>query len=203
MDNDVIANNLAMYRKTSGLTQLELAKKVNYSDKVISKWERGESLPGIEALIILAKFFGISVDDLVSERGEEISSKESNLVEMKQIRGGNIIFKWSIIIPLVLWAFTIGGGPEWFILGGILFLVYWITYSLIVIIAEYNGTIDGHNIKIKVSPKGVTMFVDEIVVDSTGVPFVINYVLTGKVVNKRLKARIVLFFGTKCTVYID
>ena len=39
------SNNLIYYRKASGMTQLELATLLNYSDKAVSKWERGESLP--------------------------------------------------------------------------------------------------------------------------------------------------------------
>ena len=46
----VIANNLMNLRKASKLTQLELAEKLNYSDKAISKWERGESLPDLMLL---------------------------------------------------------------------------------------------------------------------------------------------------------
>ena len=41
----IIASNLTKYRKNLGLTQLELAEKLNYSDKTLSKWERGESIP--------------------------------------------------------------------------------------------------------------------------------------------------------------
>lgn len=63
----VIAKNLIKFRKAFGLTQLELAEKLNYSDKAISKWERGESLPDIYVLQIIADMFGITLNDLVSE----------------------------------------------------------------------------------------------------------------------------------------
>jgi transcriptional regulator with XRE-family HTH domain len=46
----IIADNLIELRKVNKLTQLELAEKLNYSDKAISKWERGESLPDVEIL---------------------------------------------------------------------------------------------------------------------------------------------------------
>ena len=46
----IIASNLTKYRKNLGLTQLELAEKLNYSDKTLSKWERGESIPDIVTL---------------------------------------------------------------------------------------------------------------------------------------------------------
>ena len=41
----IVADNLVFYRKNANMTQLELAEKLNYSDKAISKWERGETLP--------------------------------------------------------------------------------------------------------------------------------------------------------------
>ena len=56
---DLLAKNLAYYRKASGLTQLELAEKFNYSDKSVSKWERGEGFPDVFVLKSLADFYGI------------------------------------------------------------------------------------------------------------------------------------------------
>lgn len=63
--NEIIGQNLLRLRKEKKLTQLELAEKFNYSDKSISKWEKGESLPNIEVLYDLAKFYEVSLDDLV------------------------------------------------------------------------------------------------------------------------------------------
>ena len=59
----IIAENLVYYRKASGLTQLEIAEKFNYSDKSISKWERAEGMPDVLVLKALADFYGIRVDD--------------------------------------------------------------------------------------------------------------------------------------------
>ena len=47
---DIVAVNLTNLRKANKITQLELAEKLNYSDKAISKWERGESLPDVVTL---------------------------------------------------------------------------------------------------------------------------------------------------------
>ena len=63
----IVAKNLIKFRKANGLTQLELAEKLNYSDKAISKWERGESLPDVYMLQIIANMFDITLNDLVSE----------------------------------------------------------------------------------------------------------------------------------------
>ena len=59
----VIANNLTHYRKAAGLTQAELAEKINYSDKSISKWEREECYPDITFLPTLADTLGCTVND--------------------------------------------------------------------------------------------------------------------------------------------
>ncbi len=63
----VVANNISELRKAIPLTQAELAEKLNYSDKAISKWERGESLPDIFVLKEIADIFGVTVDYLLEE----------------------------------------------------------------------------------------------------------------------------------------
>lgn len=60
-----IGANIAAYRKRAGLTQAGLAEKLNYSDKAVSKWERGESAPDVLTLVVLAEQFEISVNDLL------------------------------------------------------------------------------------------------------------------------------------------
>ena len=62
-----IGANIAAYRKRAGLTQLALAEKLNYSDKAVSKWERGESIPDVLTLMQLASQFGITVNDLLTD----------------------------------------------------------------------------------------------------------------------------------------
>ena len=60
-----IGANIAAYRKRAGLTQVGLAEKLNYSDKAVSKWERGESVPDVLTLTQLAAQFDITVNDLL------------------------------------------------------------------------------------------------------------------------------------------
>ena len=63
----LIGRNIAMHRKRVGLTQAGLATKLNYSDKAISKWERGESIPDVITLMQLAELFEVRVNDLLSD----------------------------------------------------------------------------------------------------------------------------------------
>ena len=59
--------NIATFRKRSGMTQAVLAEKINFSDKAVSKWERGESIPDILTVVELARLFDITVDDLLKD----------------------------------------------------------------------------------------------------------------------------------------
>ncbi len=65
---EIIAKNLVYYRKANGMTQFELAEKLNYSDKNVSKWERGESYPDIITLKAIADLYGINVNDFFREK---------------------------------------------------------------------------------------------------------------------------------------
>lgn len=60
-----IGANIAACRKRCDMTQADLAERINYSDKAISKWERGDSIPDVVTMVQLAKLFGVSVDALV------------------------------------------------------------------------------------------------------------------------------------------
>ena len=62
-----IGANIAYYRKQAGLTQVGLAEKLNYSDKAVSKWERGDSIPDVLTLMQIATLFGVKVDDLLRD----------------------------------------------------------------------------------------------------------------------------------------
>ncbi len=66
----IIAKNIASLRTKAKLTQLELAEKLNYSDKAVSKWERGESIPDVITLKAVADLFGVTVDYLLCEHAE-------------------------------------------------------------------------------------------------------------------------------------
>lgn len=70
-----VAKNIAAYRKAHKDTQLDLARKLNYSDKSVSKWERGEGLPDVYILAQIAQLYGVTVSNLI---GEEDPPKKDN-----------------------------------------------------------------------------------------------------------------------------
>ena len=62
-----IKDNLIKYRKAAGLTQVQLAQKLGYSDKSVSKWEREEGVPDIYILKEIADLYGVTVNDLIGD----------------------------------------------------------------------------------------------------------------------------------------
>ena len=71
----IIAHNITELRRSNHMTQLELAETLNYTDKAVSKWERGESLPDIAVLKAMADLFGVKLDYLVTREHVETVSE--------------------------------------------------------------------------------------------------------------------------------
>ena len=64
---EIIAKNLVELRKSRKLTQQELAEKLNYSDKAISRWEHAETLPDIETLCKICDIYGVRFEYLLQK----------------------------------------------------------------------------------------------------------------------------------------
>lgn len=71
----IVAKNITELRLACNMTQLELGREISYSDKAISKWERGEAIPDAFVLLQLSRLFGVTVDYLLTEHGESDSPK--------------------------------------------------------------------------------------------------------------------------------
>lgn len=100
MNEKTLAENLTQHRKNSGLTQLQLAEKLNYSDKAVSKWERGDSAPDIFVLQKLADIYKISIGELLGEK--EFSSEKPKKIKTKKPNRPFFMFAISVgIIWLV------------------------------------------------------------------------------------------------------
>lgn len=91
------ADNLSKLRKQSGMTQLELAEKLQYSDKAISKWERGESVPDVGVLKTISDTFGVSIDYLI-ESEHAVRVEESAETKRTKIRNRAIITAISVAV---------------------------------------------------------------------------------------------------------
>lgn len=110
MDNikSIIAKNITDLRRAKGLTQLELAEQLNYSDKAVSKWERAESLPDVSVLIEIADLFDVPLDYLVraehpaeeAQRPEESAASDLHSPQYRKesISGVSVLLVWLIAV---------------------------------------------------------------------------------------------------------
>ena len=101
--NYIVAKNLTELRKKKRLTQAELAEKLNYSDKAVSKWEKGESLPGVEVLYKLSKLYGVSLDYIVGEEAVKPSSLPSQQKKYNTIILLSVLAVW--LLSTVIYIF--------------------------------------------------------------------------------------------------
>lgn len=65
---EIISNNITNLRKQHNMTQLDLAKKVNFSDKAVSRWEKGEVMPDVETLYMLAEIFNVPISCIIENQ---------------------------------------------------------------------------------------------------------------------------------------
>ncbi len=133
-----IAKNIARLRQGKGMTQIELAEQLNYSDKAVSKWERGESLPDISVLLEISKLFEVTLDYLVQE--EHAAPKPKKKKEPLAARynrgfitGVSVMLVWFI----ALFAFVVvslvveGNQGQWlsFLYALPICFVVWLTFN--------------------------------------------------------------------------
>ena len=83
----ILADNLTKLRKANNYTQIELGKKLGFTDKAVSKWEQGDTVPDIETLKKLSDLYHVSIDSLLDESPIEtkINTKEKNKIITNKI----------------------------------------------------------------------------------------------------------------------
>ena len=114
----IIAENIAALRRSQGMTQAGLAERLGYSDKSVSKWERGEGLPDVLCLKAMADLFGVPVDyfleadhpDQPPAEGEvpEPESRETYSVSHRNITLVSVAGTW-LLAAIVSVSVRIGG----------------------------------------------------------------------------------------------
>jgi len=115
---EIIGDNLAHLRKDAKLTQLELAEKFNYSDKAVSKWEKGDTIPDIETLYDLCEFYGVTIDYLThegnaSEKKEFLRDTKSDFQNKILITALLITIFWMIATIVFVYTFIKLGEGYW------------------------------------------------------------------------------------------
>ena len=94
---EILPQNLTKLRLEHNMTQSEVAEKLNYTDKSVSKWERGEAIPPVDVLKDIADLYGVSLDFLVTNT-EEVSADKSR--KQKNIKANKVIIT-SLAVSLV------------------------------------------------------------------------------------------------------
>lgn len=114
---DNIAKNISKLRTERNMTQPELAKQLNYSDKSVSKWENGISTPPIDVLKEIADIFEVTLDDLVRDpdAGEydRIYTAKENKPNKIVITLLAIILVWLIVIVMYVYGSVLAGENYW------------------------------------------------------------------------------------------
>lgn len=101
----VIAQNLIELRKKVGLTQTELAEKINYTDKSVSKWERGEGVPDVLVMAQLAEIFGVTVNEILGVEPQVIvpPKKKSKISRpIVALMSGGLVWVVAVIVYVIL-----------------------------------------------------------------------------------------------------
>ncbi len=107
---EIIAQNLVRFRKQTELTQLEVAEKKHYSDKAVSKWERGEGVPDVLVLKELADLYGVTVNDFLVVHKNPINVKQmlKNLIAKRwliSLLSAGLVMLIATVIT-VIWLFV-------------------------------------------------------------------------------------------------
>lgn len=113
----LIGRNLAELRRLKKYTQVDLGDILGYSDKAISKWEKGESLPGIDVLYTLCDLYGVTLDYLVHEGTYEekkmYKKKDSSKINKIIIMLLSISLVWFLIIISFVYPYVLNGSNLW------------------------------------------------------------------------------------------
>ncbi len=111
----IIAKNLIMLRKKSGMTQNELAQKLNYSDNAVSRWERGELAPSIEVIENIAEVYGIEPDMLLRENASGVVEKNEKKQKINKLATILLIVSiiWCTVAVAYIYSYKIFGINMW------------------------------------------------------------------------------------------
>ena len=80
---EIVSQNLLRLRKENNLTQAELARRINYSDKAISRWEAGEVVPDLETIYALSEVFDVPVSYITESRSKEGANDGRKVIGQK------------------------------------------------------------------------------------------------------------------------
>ena len=107
----IFASNLIRLRTDAGLTQAQLAEKLNYSDKSVSKWERGDALPDVMVVKMMADLFGVTVDFMLTSHDDWVPKPIKRVINTDIITAISIIGIWTVAALLFVIFWLLGKYP--------------------------------------------------------------------------------------------
>jgi transcriptional regulator with XRE-family HTH domain len=125
---DIVSKNIIYLRTNNKMTQLELGEALNYSDKAVSKWERGEAVPDAYVLKKLSTIFNVTVDYLLNKHDEkELKAVAPHRFDRRIISLISFLGTWTLAI-IIFAVFWFLGSLQWLV------LIYALPVSLVVMI---------------------------------------------------------------------
>lgn len=190
MNTENLAKTLVKRRSDLGITQKELAKHINYSDKVISKWERGESVPDIYALENIAGFYKITIDELINgTTTETITYSKPYQLFFEAIKLPPLIMKFSILLPIGLWILTFPIDIILTTVTAVPLIGLVILWGFFLAKSEWISNHDGHIFKIVTHGITCRVYLDNHLVDEVK-SFFSNYTMSIKYAEDTIKIRV-------------
>lgn len=99
---ETVAQNIYYLRTENHMTQYELGQKLNYSDKAISKWERGEGLPDAYVLSKMSELFGVTVDYMLTPHSDQNKKVETKPIKKAKKIINNIVTAGIFTLALLI-----------------------------------------------------------------------------------------------------
>jgi len=120
----IFASNLINLRTKANMTQLDLAEKINYSDKSVSKWERGEAVPDVSVIKTMADIFGVTVDYMITShdswKSQDEQREEANERHRERHFSAGMV---TLVAILGIWTLAL-----------LLFVIFWmLDYTIYII----------------------------------------------------------------------
>lgn len=114
----IISQNLIALRKSRKLKQSELSEAIGYSDKTISRWENGTSIPDVETLVKLADFYNVNINDIIHANAVDKVNDDSSELQAKNIKdlsnlGLTILTVWLLAVMVYIGMILYNKKPLW------------------------------------------------------------------------------------------
>lgn len=215
MNEERFINNIVYLRKTNGYTQKQLSDLLNYSDKVISKWERGESVPDVSALNKIAHVYKLKIDDLINLdlAKDSLESKENHIGSIKElklnwVKAPSKFFKSTLLIAIVIYFIGVIAAVLWFewimfISVSIGLVLYTTLHQVICHSIVVESDYENHKILVKTTLSKTYLYIDDVLVDKYTSVFEGSFKLSGKLEDQIIKVNMSRVVTTKCFIFVE